>query len=531
MDEKAMRREVMIWLTVMFLIFAVSFFFVAYFMADRMYVMSKEREYYIVGRCFKYTLVEAMDGLKELTEHVSYDVAEYMASGSLDKLPSLFENLSTTGEIGGGVVVSAFGKYLYSSFEEIPSDLSGAVLMVIKDRKARVDVMEIDGEISAVAVVPVFSGEKFIGVVATFRSLKSVAEAAKVNLGGNFELVRWDDIPEISEELVQGKEFVSFRKNGKVMVYYDIYRGKYFIHWTERDERGTVMAKIFALVAGLSIPLFAAFLYLVNLLRRKIISNFVNPLTKMIDVLDDLVSTTSSSSQELAASSQELAASTKDLEEKGMSLNNLAQEMLEDLGRTLEFSENVSSFSAFLKKSLENLEKISDELGKAMQEIHRMGGLIQQIGERIVVLSINASIEGSRETIDRQAIKALADEIGNLSETTTERVSEIFASLQGAQEKIDEMNAALKGIMTETERLSEGAKKLHDMVSSNKGEFEKVSDMIEGIFSAIEEVNFASQNLAEAATELSRKSYEVQRIVDEMIMRHKGGEEEEKGGD
>ena len=97
------------------------------------------------------------------------------------------------------------------------------------------------------------------------------------------------------------------------------------------------------------------------------------------------------------------------------------------------------------------------------------------------------------------------------------------------------MSAALRNILVETERLSDGAKKLHEMVTSNRGEFEKVSETIQGMFTTVEEVNFASQNLAEAATELSKKSYEVQRVVDEIVFKNKKGEneedEEEKGGE
>jgi methyl-accepting chemotaxis protein len=207
--------------------------------------------------------------------------------------------------------------------------------------------------------------------------------------------------------------------------------------------------------------------------------------------------------------------------------------MLKDLEKTLDFSQEVASFSEFLRESTGNLERLSSELEKSMEEIHKMGGLIQQIGERIVVLSINSSIEGSRETIDRQAIKALADEIGELSETTTKRVSEIFTSLQTAQEKLEKMNTALNEIVNETEKLADGAKKLHDMVTRNKGEFEKVSETVEGIFTSIEEINFASQNLAEAAVELSKKSYEVQRVMSEIVSKHISNQEEnhmDKGG-
>jgi len=71
------------------------------------------------------------------------------------------------------------------------------------------------------------------------------------------------------------------------------------------------------------------------------------------------------------------------------------------------------------------------------------------------------------------------------------------------------------------------AKKLMEMISKNKGEFEKMTDTIQAMFTAIEEVNFASQNLAEAATELSKKTYEVQKMVNEITMKEDEGNEED----
>ena len=520
MDEKMMKREVMIWLGTLIIIFTVGLITVVYFMTERMYFMSKDKEYKVVGNCFQYIFLNTLLQVKNVAEHTSYDVDDYIASKDRSSISQVLQSLIIEGEISGGVVETKYGEVLFSSFDKIPSQLSGKILMAIREKRYFTDISEINGKIASLAVVPVFRNGEFLGVVAVVKDFEDEITAAGERLGGNFSLISWEEIPKISEKLSKGKDYVAIRKNGKIEVYYNAYNGKYFIHWSERDERGSVMRRSMLVIILFNIPLFVVILYFIMMLKKKITSNFIDPLRKMIDALDDLVATTSSSSQELAASSQELAASTKDLEEKGRSLSEHADGMLKDLEKTEGFSENVAEFAGFLEESIGNLEKLLDELSESMQEIHEMGGLIQQIGERIVVLSINASIESSRDTIDRQAIRALADEIGNLSETTTERVSKIFASLQGSQEKLDEMNAALKDIMNETKRLADGADRLLKMIRGNRGEFKKVSEVIEGMFTSIEEVNFASQNLAEAATELSQKSYEVQRMVDEIILKH-----------
>ncbi len=531
MDEKYMRREVMTWLGTLILIFTAGLVFMIYLMTERMYTISKDKEYRIVGSCFHYIFSDTIVKLKGFAESTSYELGRYIAEKEEDKISSFLQNLMANGVITGAVVTTNYGRQLFSSFDKVPSQISGRILTAIKDKKSSMDVVKFDGKIVALAVAPVFHGSEFLGVVALTKVFDNVIRAAEEKMGGNFELVSWEDIPEISEKLKK-VEYLAIRRKGKIMVYYDVYNGKYFAHWTETDERWVVMGKAFLIAVLFNVPLFTAVLYFTTFFRRRIVSEFIDPLRKTIDALDDLVSTTSSSSQELAASSEELAASTEALEDSGRHLSDLAQGMLQDLERTEGFSEDVSEFASFLERSIGDLERLSGELGESMQEIHKMGGLIQQIGERIVVLSINASIESSRDTIDRQAIRALADEIGNLSETTTERVSKIFASLQGSREKLDDMNTALRDIMSETKRLAERTNRLLNMVRGNKGEFKKVSETIQSMFTSIEEVNFASQNLAEAATELSQKSYEVQKVVDELFISRSSGEgenQEEEG--
>ncbi len=532
MDEKSLRRQILSWLMILFAIFTSGFFFLAYIMADRVYTTTKQKEYYVVGKCFHYTFLETLENLKE----ISKGAVEHVKDLDDRKIGQVFGSMKISFGINGMVVANKFGRYIFSSYEKVPGIVSGYIINAIKDRKLIYGIAEVNGEVSAISVAPIITEEGFAGVVAVVKGLSKSLMEAKETLGGDFDIVRWQDVPEVSKAFEEGREYVIIKRSGFIEVYYDVYNGKYYVHWKEKNQMAEVMFRTFLMVFGISIPFFFAFLFLISLLRKRIIDNFVKPLLKTIDVLDDLVATTSSSSEELAAASEELAASTKDLEERGRSLSKLADDVMNDLEKTLEFSEEVVSFSEFFKKALGNLEKLANELAESMQEIQKMGGLIQQIGERIVVLSINASIEGSREKIDRQAIKALADEIGNLSETTTERVSEIFSSLQAGQEKLDEMSSALRNILVETEKLSDGARRLHEMVTSNRGEFEKVSETIQGMFTTVEEVNFASQNLAEAATELSRKSYEVQRVVDEIIFKNKkdeseSGEEEEKGGE
>ncbi len=524
MDEKRLKKEVLILLGSVFAVFFTLFFLVGSFMVLNTVEYSKNREYSIVGECFKYTIDLSIEELLGTTLHMSFDISAYLKEGKIESIDPLKRNVEKVYGIEGFYVLDRYGKEVYSS-GKLSDVISDFALKVMESNEPLVDFLKIDDEILVTSGVPLKTG----GVVILTKGLSDVINAAKNVLVGKFDILKQVDLPEsIRKKMSEERDFFVSRFRDRTEVFYRITTryGKtdYYLHWIEPSGRTGIFLRVLGIILVFFLPMFGVILLMINLLRRKIFSNFIEPMEKMIMALDDIVAATSSSSQELAASSEELAANTRNLEDRGAELSRLSGDMLSDLEKTSDFAESVTEFARFLKRALENLDRINSELSTVMKDIHKLGGLIQQIGERIVVLSINASIESSRETIDREAIKALAEEIAQLSETTTKQVTEIFSSIQESQDKLDEMNRAVRSIMLETEKLESSSRKLSDMIRTNRGEFEKITDTVESMFTSIEEINFASQNLAEAATELSKKAYEVQKVIDEFMVKRSGKE-------
>ncbi len=497
-DEKRLKREV---LGNLFIIFAV---FIAIFLTSTVYLGLKLRDdalankYLTVGKAFQFVMTSNIETLKSSCKNL---LSIEKGTAVLSTLKKLNPNVIYVEISENGSEKKWLGDRRFKNV--CPP---GKVEAAISEKYGRV-----------VISVSVSDGESLMCAV---EDVTAAFKKAEEELGGKFFILDETVLEDegISLEDIRNAGFYIKKKGNELDIYYLLYSSageNYFLKWEENVKTSPLVVRLVLFIVIFFLPLFLVLIYIIHRFGERIFKDVVMPLKKLVEALDDLISTTSSSSQELAASSQELAASTKELEEKGRVVNQLTRNVMEDFEKTEEFSGSVTEFTEFLKNSLENFEKIIANLFSSIHDIQKMGGFIQQIGERIVVLSINASIESARDTIDRNAIKALADEIGSLSETTTERVNEIFASLQNAVDKLDELDVAFKNIINETERLSISAKKLLDMVKSNKGEFEKIQDAIEAIFTAIEEINFASQNLAESATELSNRAYDAQKIIDE----------------
>ena len=515
MKEKSFDKDVIFWLIWIFAIFTFLLFGISFMLSKKIVDSSTQERYSVVSKCFNFTIDHIFDDVRAKIEYVYQDVKDDFTKEKIEESYKLL--IKSDPAVVGIVALDDAHNVVYASSKELLNQ-SLSILSSIKPSE-KIKKLLLSQKSKPVAAI-IYS-DRYILIL--YQDISSIMRSAEEYLGGKFNIVSEKDLDDITTSKLSSLkigDFAAFKNGSFTDVYYYAYKSfdgdSYYINWRERRNLAPIIFKILAVVLGLSTPMFIILLFLLRKVKKKIYSDFVEPMNKMLAVLEEMAFTTSTSSEELAASSEELAASTRELEDKGRTLSDLSREMLDDMEQTHDFSKEVTSFSEFLIKSMKEFERMTSELAGAIQEIYTMGNFIQQIGERIVVLSINASIESSRETIDRQAIKTLAEEIGKLSETTTKRVSEIFTALQNSQEKIDELTDAFMNISKETERLNQGSVRLFEMIERNMESSEEITEAVEGIFTVIEEVNFASQNLAEAATELSKKAYDVQRIVEDI---------------
>lgn len=521
-------KNIIFWHVWIFVVFTFAFFVTSFMLSKKLIESSAQERYSTMSECFSFTINYIFDDLGVKARYMYQSVKDDFTRKNVEESYKLL--VKSDPSIIGIVAFDETHNVVYATSKEL-LDQSRSILSLIKpEEKIKKTIFSQKSKPIAVVLYK----DKYILML--YQDVSSIMKSAEENLGGKFKLVSEKDLDDvILSKLSSLKvgDFAIFKDGSFMNVYYyaceSIDGNSYYINWKEKRNLTPIILKILAVVLGLSAPMFIALVILFNMGRRKIYNSFVKPMNRMLSILEEMAFTTSTSSEELAASSEELAASTRELESKGRILSDLSREMLDDVEQTHDFSKEVASFSEFLIKSLKEFERVTSELAGAIQEIYAMGSFIQQIGERIVVLSINASIESSRETIDRQAIKTLAEEIGNLSETTTKRVSEIFTALENSQEKIDELTDAFMNISKETKKLNEGSVKLFEMIERNKKNSEEIAEAVQGIFAVIEEVNLASQNLAEAATELSKKAYEVQRIVEDIEGKGRKLKEKELG--
>ena len=266
----------------------------------------------------------------------------------------------------------------------------------------------------------------------------------------------------------------------------------------------------------------------------------------------------SSSSQIQTDSSKEIVATvdeitnemngvTRDIDFQFDSMNGLVQ-MLEDLSSlinnlnvdTIDTLQNIESISEKAKTGEDSLNEMNfsiKKIGDSSVEMNNIIKIINEISEKINLLSLNASIEAARAGDAGRGFAVVADEISKLADQTansikdisriiTENDSEITVGLSKVETTVDAIGIIITGIKTTKDKIQNISSKMQDQVGKKEQIntlVQKVQDMSEGIrittkvqkqaiseiTNLINNINSGSIAISNGAEELSSNSEEI----------------------
>lgn len=187
-----------------------------------------------------------------------------------------------------------------------------------------------------------------------------------------------------------------------------------------------------------------------------------------------------------------IAASTSTAEIKAMAENTEKA--------SLELDKSVEEFAAYLEESraevestllrikhftdtIEDITKSSSKLAELTETLSSLAEKITDISDNITVLAINASIETSKQNIDREGLARIAEMIMDLSNSTRNLAKE-------SKNSLTEIEKVVTSTVLVTEKVS---KDLHSVRES---------------LNAIEQVTEASSRNVDRLAQISRSSHE-----------------------
>lgn len=279
-------------------------------------------------------------------------------------------------------------------------------------------------------------------------------------------------------------------------------------------------------------------LELINTIRKS-----YNELTGAMDITDQAVSniflnmqTEASTIEELVAAIEEVSSSTSSVEQatkdQNQSVNNLS-ESIDGLSRLIDSlqlfgSDLQKEFSAIAKVTLEGrsssgeLNEVNRKTLANSENIQGIAGIIDDIFDRINLLSLNASIEAARAGEHGRGFAVVADEIGKLADNSSSELKKIKDLIDANRSDVEFSNSIIAKITEFIETLGETLNNVQskavDTMKIISGQKELQGDMIlrnKSVHEKSEFIKLASSEQSIAIQEISKSIENTNGLVQE----------------
>ncbi len=279
---------------------------------------------------------------------------------------------------------------------------------------------------------------------------------------------------------------------------------KYLAHAATEDELFSGLRKLQTLILRLFLPivilasLIAGYFFgemLVRPTKRQYLAT--NDLLK--NVSDNVVATASSTA-EIKSMAQNTELASLELDKAVEEFATYSEESRAEIESTLDRMKDFTN-------TIEEITHSVTELTSLIESITGFAERITEISDNITVLAINASIETSKETIDREGLSRIAEMIMELSNSTRSLAKESKNSLKDVEkvvastvlvtEKISKDLRQVReslGLISQvahastqnTERLSKISRTTHESVEQLYAGIEQIEEAVNGIKTEIE---------------------------------------------
>jgi len=289
-------------------------------------------------------------------------------------------------------------------------------------------------------------------------------------------------------------------------------------------------------------------------------------LTESIDITSGVITHFTDSAHQQAASIEELSST---MEEISASSTSVEDEILDQHDSIRDLAESIEALSGSIDKMEEygtaiakmftesmglvkegekNTSMLGDTNDKILHNSNQILSVISIMGEffdKINLLSLNATIEAARAGDQGKGFAVVAEEIGKLSDHSTQELKQISAIIERNKEDVEAGSRTINAIITfiqtmfnnirDIRRKSGDAldeisrqKQLKDEMNRKTGQVKQKSDMInisvteqkqaiDEVVKSLEDTNRAVQDNAENTEHLRDNADELKLLADELV--------------
>lgn len=212
--------------------------------------------------------------------------------------------------------------------------------------------------------------------------------------------------------------------------------------------------------------------------------------------LSDYVTGNMATTQQLAASITDTTNITTDLSEKVNDISRQFEQIMQLVSESDEKSKNLLISSRNIesqaedsrRSSLESVAKNRENITNALEHLKELSSItalandIMGIAKQTNLLSLNASIEAARAGESGRGFAVVAEEIGNLSNSSSETANKISTLCESADKNIEEVSKCFDDILNYLEKdVSPKFDTFNSIAKDNNVNTTDLSDMIASI--------------------------------------------------
>jgi methyl-accepting chemotaxis protein len=202
--------------------------------------------------------------------------------------------------------------------------------------------------------------------------------------------------------------------------------------------------------------------------------------TNITTIVSDVINSISDISARISVVSAERTNIFKEITKDIQNLHSGLQTVSEQATTTLSLSENVVELAKQGEVSISGVNTSMNNVLKTSTDMSKIIGIIDDISDRINLLSLNASIEAARAGESGRGFAVVADEISKLADQTANSTKSIDVLIKKNNSEIanemkflEDTTNAFKNIIDGIQRMKPEISKINLMTISQKGTAEK----------------------------------------------------------
>ena len=250
-----------------------------------------------------------------------------------------------------------------------------------------------------------------------------------------------------------------------------------------------------------------------------------------------LVQTTSAANEELSAAIREISSITGRQEKLIMNAGPLLSRLLEFVIRVEQSSGEVNaSLGAARERVAQGREGMRamardiEEINRSSEQISSIVEIIQDISDRVALLSLNASIEAARAGEYGRGFAVVAEEVTRLSDSTARQIKDIseiveknrlqtdeaVRRMQLSEKLYEEVASAIEGAVVLSDAGRESAVEHQAPARDGLHAVENITDLMRSVATAMQEQTRVSDEVAGSMSSLSELAEKLFQVTEEV---------------